>query len=209
MNKKFIINIGHVFGKWNVIDFYGRDKRNRKLWLCECSCEQKNRKIVSQDTLRTGRSKSCGCYNKECHKTHGKRYTKSHSAWASMKDRCTNSNNEMYKYYGGRGIKYFDKWENFEGFYEDMGECPIGLTLDRIYNNKDYYKENCRWATRQQQGRNKRNNLLINFNNETKCLSEWAELIGLNPVSLKKRINKWGIEKAILTPIFTNKVNKK
>lgn len=77
-------------------------------------------------------------------------------SWNSMKNRCNNKNLKEYKNYGGRGIKYDSSWELFENFYKDMGERPKGTTLDRIDVDKDYCKENCRWATKEEQQRNQR-----------------------------------------------------
>lgn len=77
-------------------------------------------------------------------------------SWNSMKNRCNNPNLKEYKNYGGRGISYDKNWENFEGFFQDMGYRPEGTTLDRIDVDKDYCKENCRWATKEEQQRNQR-----------------------------------------------------
>ena len=80
--------------------------------------------------------------------------TATYNSWDSMKQRCTNPKNRRWKHYGGRGISYDSRWEFFENFLEDMGECPEGLTLDRIDVNGNYCKENCRWATDSVQGYN-------------------------------------------------------
>jgi hypothetical protein len=73
-----------------------------------------------------------------------------------MKARCDNPQNQAFKYYGGRGISYCNSWQSFEKFYEDMGEAPEGLSLDRIDCNGKYCKENCRWANSQEQRINQR-----------------------------------------------------
>lgn len=94
---------------------------------------------------------------KETRELHGKTKTKEYSSWDHMIQRCTNPNNTHYKYYGGRGIRVSDAWrESFSKFYEDMGECPDGYSLDRINPNGDYCFENCRWVdkTTQQYNQN-------------------------------------------------------
>lgn len=87
--------------------------------------------------------------------SHGYSNTRTHSCWKSMKSRCNNSNHPKYKYYGGRGISYDPRWEKFEEFLKDMGECPEGMTLERNHNDKGYSKENCSWETQQTQNRNR------------------------------------------------------
>lgn len=88
--------------------------------------------------------------------THGLRNTPEYSTWANMKSRCFNKNIPDYKDYGGRGITVCNRWLKFENFFSDMGERPIGLTLERINNNKGYFTSNCIWASQTVQARNHR-----------------------------------------------------
>lgn len=78
-----------------------------------------------------------------------------YQSWSDMKKRCNNPAQKDYHNYGEKGITYEAAWENFENFLRDMGEKPLGLTLDRIDSTKNYSKDNCRWATRLEQARNK------------------------------------------------------
>lgn len=88
------------------------------------------------------------------------RRTRTYRSWEAMLGRCRNPKDLAYHNYGGRGITVCVTWFSFQNFLIDMGECPEGLVLDRIDNNKGYYKENCRWATRKQSGQNTRNTIL-------------------------------------------------
>ena len=85
---------------------------------------------------------------------HGARYTRTYSIWCNMKSRCNNPNFKDAIYYSQKGITYDSRWEKFDGFLEDMGECPAGMQIDRIDSNRGYYRENCRWVTTIEQARN-------------------------------------------------------
>lgn len=148
---------GKVFGRLTAIKrevvVNPSGKRLTK-WWCQCECG--GTAFTTKRKLETGHTKSCGCYFKERVTKHSMCGTRVYHSWYNMKDRCTNRNNPQFKDYGGRGITYDPKWETFEGFYEDMGERPEKLTLDRINNNGNYEKGNCRWATYYQQNSNLR-----------------------------------------------------
>ena len=159
MGKKTDLT-GKEFGRWKVLyRSEERAKDNRKKYICECSCGTV--KEVDGRNLSNGTSISCGCYSiekvVERFTTHGLTGTTTYRTWAIMKDRCTNPKSGEYENYGARGIGYDPKWELFEGFLEDMGERPDGLSLDRIDVNGNYCKENCRWADQgvQSHGRRK------------------------------------------------------
>ncbi len=118
-----------------------------------------------------------------------------------MRQRCNNPNDHKYRNYGARGITVCDRWSKFEKFLEDMGEKPLGLTLDRIDNNGNYEPSNCRWATLTEQARNKRNNVMLTHEGQTYCLAEWAERTGLTYRTICSRhYSGWDIHKILTTP---------
>ncbi len=143
-------------------------------------------------------------------RTHGMAGSRIYNIWGHMKRRCTNRKHPKFKNYGKRGITI--EWKTFEEFYKDMYKSyqshikEFGIkdtSIDRINNNGNYCKENCRWATQKEQQSNKRNNVLYKFNGEKLNLSQWARKIGVNDVTLWSRIkrNKWSIKKTLTTPI--------
>lgn len=141
-------------------------------------------------------------------KLNGKRVrTRAYRLWCNMKGRCNNENMPDYKYYGGRGINVCNEWnDSFESFYGDIGDPPEGMTLDRIDNDKGYYKENCRWATRAEQARNNRQNKEITFNGVTKNIDEWAKYVGISANSLYMRFHRgWNVKRALTeNTLFAN-----
>jgi hypothetical protein len=143
------------------------------------------------------------------HRTHGMSYSRPYGIWRSMKERCLNKNSPAWRHYGGRGITVCDRWMEFENFYADMGDPPAGMELDRIDNDGPYTKENCRWATIKQQGRNRRTNRMITFRGETKCVTEWAESLGMRPSALIHRLDKgWPVEEAMTAPLVPRKLSR-
>jgi hypothetical protein len=121
---------------------------------------------------------------------HGLSKTRSHRSWREMIDRCTRPTRSDYRHYGGRGIKVCERWSSLDNFFEDMGERPDGMSLDRIDVNGDYCPDNCRWASRREQCLNTRRNVLMTFNGETRCVSEWSEIYGIRYGTVYARIKR-------------------
>lgn len=118
-----------------------------------------------------------------------------------MRNRCDNPNHESYDRYGGRGITYDPAWDDFSIFLKDMGEKPTPEhQIERVDNDKNYSKENCIWATRKEQTRNRggeRATRLYTYEGKTMCIKDWAEYVGISNTSMQKRLNKgWPLEKA-------------
>jgi hypothetical protein len=121
--------------------------------------------------------------------------------WIGMKRRCYNPKDADYQYYGAKGVVI--EWKSFRDFCRDMGNKPTtDHTIERINSNKNYCKENCTWATRQQQSRNRSVNILVTINGTTRQIAEWAELVGISRQCLRHRIFtlKWPPEIAIAAP---------
>lgn len=120
-----------------------------------------------------------------------------------MLDRCLNPKADNYKHYGGRGITVCDRWLEVENFIADMGERPPGFSLERLDGNKGYSKDNCVWADRKTQARNKRTNVVGTFKGKTATLIEHCEDAGLTYATVYNRLHNlgWSLEKALTTPI--------
>jgi hypothetical protein len=135
---------------------------------------------------------------------HGKAKSRIWGVWRAMKSRCQNPNDAAYSNYGGRGIAVCDQWNDFANFLADMGEPAKGQTLERDNNELGYSLSNCRWADRFEQGRNKRNNVLLTIDGETHALSVWAERSGLKYSTVHWRVMQgWPPEAAVRTPLVT------
>lgn len=164
---------------------FGKDKHGWKLtrWMAvyRCDCGQS---FVMQCRSEAG-TKSCGCFAKETarrlltgnttRRTHNSTGSGTYRSWAKLRSRCECPSNIEYHRYGARGIVVCERWSSFSNFLEDMGERPAGSTIDRIDVNGNYSPENCKWSTPKQQARNKRNNVLLTIDGETKTVVEWSE----------------------------------
>jgi hypothetical protein len=135
-----------------------------------------------------------------------KQATPEYVVWMKMFDRCRNPRVHNYHRYGGRGITVCERWSNYPAFLEDMGRRPSNLhRIERINNDGHYTPENCRWATRSEQARNRRSNHRLTFNGRTLTMIEWSEELGLPLFTLCRRIYQgWSVERALTEPIHYN-----
>ena len=153
--------VGQKFGRYLVIaKIDKRTKAMKQIVLCKCDCGTEREVVVGN--LRSGLSTSCGCWKNEKtssrRKKHGFSKTTMYYRYKQMINRCYIPTHKEYKNYGDRGIRVCSKWlESVENYIEDMGFPPFKeAQVDRINNNDGYFKENCRWATPQENSLNKR-----------------------------------------------------
>lgn len=173
------------------------NERGHVIWKCKCACG--NVCYVTTGSLNSKNTRSCGCLSKIGAVKHGLRNSSEYRIWIQLKSRCYNENHEFYKDYGARGITVCDEWTNdFMAFYNDMGPRPSAHhSIDRRDNDKGYSKENCRWATAEEQQNNTRKNVLYKYKGIFKTLPAWCRELNLNFNKMRKRLELgWSIEEA-------------
>lgn len=197
---------GQKFGRLTAIGGYDRST-GVTYWDFQCECGIV--KSIPVRSVKNGAISSCGCLKSDVMRvrktSHGYngRGNRSlvYSSWGGMVARCTNSNIPQWNDYGGRGIKVCDRWLKFENFLADMGECPNGMSIDRIDVNGNYEPGNCRWATPKEQSRNRRNTVFLTVNGRTQPLAEWADEIGCGyDRLLRRKMDGWSDEDCIFVP---------
>lgn len=185
-------------------------KRTESYWLCKCECG--NEIIAGRNRLVTNHTNSCGCFQKEriseIRTSHKMSNTRFYIIWANMIQRCENSNNQSYEYYGYRGIEVCKEWLVFENFMSDMYKSYIehvekngekDTTLDRTDVNQNYDSLNCRWSTIKEQANNKRNNITVEINGEGfKSLSELSDRYYINEETLRCRYHSGKREEELI-----------
>ena len=195
---------GVRFGKLVCLEHLFVEPRHRSCWFCKCDCGKTT--IVRTDQLKK-KVRSCGCGIIEHAKTgnnprkHGLRNHRLYYIYHGMKDRCYKQTSPAYQNYGARGIQICEEWKkDFMCFYNwaIRNGYKQGLTIDRIDVNGNYCPQNCRWATRLEQARNTRTNRKITYKGKTRCVSEWAQLLGIKSSTITERLKKgWPIDKVL------------
>lgn len=132
-------------------------------------------------------------------RSHGMTGTRTYRIWKGMRTRCNNPNVRTYMHYGGRGIKVCRRWDSFENFLADMGEAPVGLSIERVDNDGHYQPENCVWADNKTQRRNTRLTLKVEFDGQLLPVVDVAERLGVSYSNLSRRLkNGTPIEEAMV-----------
>ena len=187
---------GQRFGRLTVIGVDDRGAR-KTYFICNCDCGKM--KSVRSDSLICGAIRSCGCLKHEQDEsnldrsTHNLSKTKLYRTWQGMKKRCYDPHDARYDRYGGRGITVCEEWkDDFLAFHDwalnnGYGD---GLTIDRINNDQGYSPDNCRWASQQEQSRNRGSNIKITIGNATKTLTEWCEIFELDYKTIVARYHR-------------------
>ena len=183
----------------------------RRFSASVCKCECGNVVIVRNANLKNGHSKSCGCLKLESasitgrqNKKHGQHKSGTYTSWRAMLGRCVNKNNASFSNYGALGIAVCERWKSFENFLSDMGERPLGKSVERLNNNIGYEPANCRWATTKEQNRNRTDSRIVSYLGITACLSEIVERFSLIPYpTVRKRLQiGWSLDRALLEPLM-------
>lgn len=186
--------IGLRSGRLVIDRFHHKTPSNHKYFVCKCDCG--NEVVVRGSCIVQQSTKSCGCYAEECRikraTKHGMFGTRLYTIWSGFKRRCYDEKVEGYRWYGKNNISYCEEWDDFSNFYEwaMKNNYTDELTLDRIDSKGNYCPENCRWVSMKQQQRNRKNNHVVEYNGEKHCLSEWAEIYGINYNTLLTRIRR-------------------
>lgn len=190
---------GQVFGRLTVLQPSHKDARGEWHWICKCECGKQI--TASGYKLRSGNTQSCGCLKAEILKsgalrrTHGMTSSRIYYAWCNMKSRCNNPKNEMYKNYGGRGIRVCKEWaDSFEEFmrwalnhgYSDE------MTIERINVGGDYTPKNCKWITAREQYLNRTDSHVLTAFGKTQTIKEWSDESGIKYDTIERRINQYG-----------------
>lgn len=204
MGKAFIDRVGHKYGRLTVTGFLGKPEgRTKAVWECLCDCGKLT--TVTSSNLATQHTVSCGCLLSET--SAAKRIYKAEDAseyavWRSVRQRTGSNSGKNHQWYAGIGMSA--EWkDSFETFLADIGKRPsMKHSIERLDCSLGYYKDNCVWATAQDQANNRSTNHALTFNGKTLTLAQWGRDTGIREQTILARISRhgWSIEAALTTP---------
>jgi len=210
--------LGKKYGKLTVIDFRkiligSKQQRPKWMWVCQCDCG--NATIVNPSDVKSGKTKSCGCYHDARCKERAKKFKNSvydnkrlYMIFNHMKRRCYSESSPRYKDYGGRGIKICAEWMDSQSGFDRFVDWALSngyaddLTIDRIDVDGDYSPQNCAWETRKEQNNNKRETIWVEYRGERIQLKKLCEREGVKYDTVHNRyaVLGWDIERALHEP---------
>ena len=199
--------IGKKYGKLTVIEpVQITQSGGTHAWYWRCACECGKETVTRPRDLIVGKVKSCGCQKAidigNRRRVHGENKTRLHQIWVAMRMRC---HDKTKKNYGGRGISVCPEWENYVAFRDWAMSHGYAddLTIERIDVNGNYCPNNCKWITMEEQAKNRRNNLKIEIDGETKTLADWCKIYNMPYQTMQGRIcdGGWDAKTALTTPI--------
>lgn len=195
-NKKFKDRTGLQINNWVFLGYAGDYK-----WWCECQCVNKTIKKISSKDVVTNKNKSCGCLPNKRSTIHNLSKSLVRNSYRAAKERYENINHKNYKEYGDRGIKFL--YTSLLDMIKDIGMRPgKEYSIERIDNNGNYEPGNCKWALMEEQGKNRRGNIWITYEKESKLLKEWSICKNISMNTLHSRLNKlkWCVECSLTIP---------
>lgn len=208
--NNFIDLTGKTFGRLTVVGRGQNNSRGNAQWICSCVCG--GTAYPNTHSLRSGRTSSCGCLQRERASASAKVTSKKHGlskspewvSWHAMRARCKYASSKDYTNYGGRGISVCEAWESFDAFLNDMGNRPSpNHSLDRIDPDKGYEPDNCRWATPLEQANNRRDNVIVTIDGQEMTLRNAVRGYGglVSMTAVERRIKRgWSHKDAVSTP---------
>lgn len=197
---------GKRFGRLTVLGVGERSHDGRFRWKCVCDCGNESNVYASE--LTSGRTSSCGCYQRDrasaTFRSHGMTGTRIYRIWSNMRQRCENPKGDSYSLYGAKGITVCDEWHDFQRFYEWAMTTGYSdsLSIDRKDGAKGYSPDNCRWATPQEQTDNRKCCRYVTYNGKSQTIKAWAKETGIHYHTLLARFDRgWSTERALtITP---------
>jgi hypothetical protein len=190
---------GMKFGRITVVGYVGQPENGSgSRWLCRCECGGET--VTRSTALKSGWTRSCGCYRMDQVVKHMDSNSSEYRTWDAMKRRCFNPETKHFEHYGGRGITVCDRWrESYANFLSDMGRRPSPKhSLDRIDNDGNYELSNCRWTLQVIQIRNRSNAVRYDLDGKLYSAAELAEKFNMNFGTLRSRLRKgWPVNRAV------------
>lgn len=204
MGKAFIDRTGQQYGKLTVISFIGKPLgKSKALWECSCTCG--NTTYVTSSNLTTGHTTSCGCVRREFAKNkrlYPEEYSDEYRIWRGIKQRTKNPKGKNSKWYSG--VTMCPEWStSFIAFLSDMGKRPSSLhSIERLNVKEGYSAKNCVWATPKEQANNRSTNVVLQHNQESLTVAQWAEKTQLKQATISARLRRgWDVFTSLTAPL--------